>query len=194
MDSGPTIRPERRAAAAELRRRPHTRDGGAAAAETHRIPRPDAGGRVIRARILRRRKRLRALLRRLEAALAEQSPTFRRLRGVLAELDALDRLLAQPHAADPAVLPAPLRQTDAAETVLRRSGTPLSIGELLLLVREQGARVGGVRPRSTLASALSQDPRFVAFAQEGGYRWWLASVPRPDAGHGSLGGRSEQDP
>lgn len=111
-----------------------------------------------------------------------ESPSFGSLLAVQAALRALDRRHARTLFAAAPTGPRALRlrQTDAAEAALLAAGTPLTVDELLLLVRAQGTPVGGVRPKSTLASSLSQDPRF-ASRIEAGRPVWVLVRPLADA-------------
>lgn len=72
-----------------------------------------------------------------------------------------------------------ISQTGAAAQVIAELGHPVPISQLLELVASRGAVVGGQRPASTLASSLSQDPRFSSIVWQGQRSWWLTDQPVP---------------
>jgi hypothetical protein len=72
-----------------------------------------------------------------------------------------------------------ISHTGAAAQVIAELGHPVPISMLLELVAARGAIVGGQRPASTLASSLSQDPRFSSIIWHGQRSWWLSDQPVP---------------
>jgi hypothetical protein len=75
-----------------------------------------------------------------------------------------------------------ISHTGAAAQVIAELGHPVPISQLLELVAARGAVVGGQRPASTLASSLSQDPRFSSIVWQGQRSWWLTDQPVPAEG------------
>jgi hypothetical protein len=73
-----------------------------------------------------------------------------------------------------------ISHTGAAAQVIAEMGQPVPISQLLDLVAARGAIVGGQRPASTLASSLSQDPRFSSIVWRGQRSWWLTDQPAPE--------------
>jgi hypothetical protein len=127
-----------------------------------------------------RRARLEAEFDALTARVRRESPSFGSLLAVQAALHALDRRASRRRPggqAGPRALR--LRQTDAAEAALLAAGRALSTDDLLPLVRAQGTVVGGTSPKATLASSLSQDPRFVS-RKEAGRPVWVLVRPLAD--------------
>jgi hypothetical protein len=71
------------------------------------------------------------------------------------------------------------RIVDAAESVIRAAGKPVSRADILKALEDQGIPVGGKDPGATLASALWRDrERFVSIK---GYGYWLRQVSYADA-------------
>jgi hypothetical protein len=61
--------------------------------------------------------------------------------------------------------------------VLDELAMPVTTADLLEMVREKGAKVGGNDPLTNLSSSLSRDPRFVPIRVDGKSMWWLAGRP-----------------
>lgn len=72
-----------------------------------------------------------------------------------------------------------LSQGDAAEVVLRMTGLPMNIAELMEAAVEKGAEVRGSDPLSNFRSTISKDDRFYSVKAGSHYYWWLKDKPLP---------------
>lgn len=76
--------------------------------------------------------------------------------------------------------PRPITQTDAVALVLEETGVMKTTPELVELARARGAIVGGNDPKTSLASSLSRDQRFMTVRIDGKSYWWLSDRPVPE--------------
>lgn len=107
-------------------------------------------------------------------------------------LRALDKAIAEMQGAERPVppwrrvtapAPTPIRdrlpQADAAARVMDQRDEPIPIAELVPLVRQAGAHVGGNDPEASLSSTLSKDERFRSVRFNGRPAWWFRSKSYP---------------
>jgi hypothetical protein len=74
-----------------------------------------------------------------------------------------------------------MSQADAAAAVLEDRGQPVPIANLVELVTQKGAPVGGKEPTINLSSTLSKDERFKSVRFNGRACWWFANRSLPSA-------------
>lgn len=70
-------------------------------------------------------------------------------------------------------------QLEASATALDQAGHPLPTPELVMRVRQLGARVGGSTPTINLGSTLSRSAEFRSVRWEGRSCWWFVDRPLP---------------
>lgn len=70
-------------------------------------------------------------------------------------------------------------QADAALVLLRASGRPMSIAEIVEKLPSAGASVGGDNPEINASSSLSRDPRLRSIRLGGRAMWWITALPIP---------------
>jgi hypothetical protein len=75
--------------------------------------------------------------------------------------------------------PQKLSQTEAATQVLREKGKPLTLEELMELLKAKGITFRAKRPHFSLSASLSSHKHFRSIRYSGTRCWWFSDRPIP---------------
>jgi len=75
--------------------------------------------------------------------------------------------------------PQKLSQTEAATQVLREKGKPLTLEELMELLKAKGITFRAKRPEFSLSASLSSHKHFRSIRYSGTRCWWFSNLPIP---------------